>query len=285
MRLKDTPDRLAILYYMGLFDIFKKTDTAKETEAGKVVGTESVVESEKQKMPQEYLGDLEKTQMLSVLLAVPMEQRDVDWVSRFLDDLPLASLRAGTPQLIAGPDGFPYFQLFVPEPGEEYQSFYIERMITDFLLERGYGVVINPGEGQPDWVLSYGDLLNYHLNGSFFTAEDSQFSISSNTEEVVAEGEEIMVGQPAETILPSETRKLLKDFFELNGIEGPKVLLMARKIGEELKQDLAFNITPDRFETEDHYRNMMQTVTWYLPRHYSVIGLHDDNIETGFMPL
>lgn len=285
MRLKDTPDGLAILYYMGLFDIFKKTDTAKETEAGKVVGTESVVESDKQKMPQEYLGDLEKTQMLSVLLAVPMEQRDVDWVGRFLDDLPLASLRAGTPQLIAGPDGFPYFQLFVPEPGEEYQSFYIERMITDFLLERGYGVVINPGEGQPDWVLSYGDLLNYHLNGSFFTAEDSQFSISSSTEEVVAEGEEIMVGQPAETILPSETRKLLKDFFELNGIEGPKVLLMARKIGEELKQDLAFNITPDRFETEDHYRNMMQTVTWYLPRHYSVIGLHDDNIETGFMPL
>lgn len=285
MRLKDTPDGLAILYYMGLFDIFKKTDAAKETETGKVVGTESVVKSEKQKVPEEYLGDLEKTQMLSVLLAVPMEQRDEDWVSRFLADLPLASLRCGTPQIIAGPDGFPYFQLFVPEPGEEYQSFYIERMISDFLLERGYGVVINPGEGQPDWVLSYGDLLNYHLNGSFFTAEDSQFSISSSTEEVVAEGEEIMVGQPAETILPSETRKLLKDFFELNGIEGPKVLLMARKIGEELKQDLAFNITPDRFETETHYRNMMQTVTWYLPRHYSVIGLHDDNIENGFMPL
>ncbi|MBB6501602.1 hypothetical protein [Pedobacter cryoconitis] len=271
---------------MGLFDIFKKTETTKEDGTEKVSETESVAGSGKQKLPQEFLGDLEKTEMLAVLLAVPMEQRDVDWVDRFLTDLPMASLRCGTPQVIAGPDGFPYFQLFVPKPGEEYQSFVIERMMGDFILERGYGIVINPGEGQPDWVLSYGDILNYHLNGGFFTAEDSQFSISSTTEEeIVEEGEEIMVGQPAETVLPSETRKLLKDFFELNGIEGPKVLLMARKIGEELKQDLAFNITPERFESEVHYRNMMQTVTWYLPRHYSVIGLHDDNIENGFMPL
>ena len=94
-----------------------------------------------------------------------------------------------------------------------------------------------------------------------------------------------MVGQPSETILPQETRKLLKDFFQLNGIEDPKVMLMMRKNGEEVSQDLAFNITPEGFESEEHYRNMMQTVTWYLPRHYSVVGLHDNHLENGFMPL
>jgi hypothetical protein len=266
---------------MGLFDIFRKTETAKQSGEENAGEKEPVTEPVNEKEPEGYLGDLEKTQAIAELLLVPREERDENWVNRFLADLPLASFRCGTPQLIAGPDGFPYFQLFLPEPGEEFQCFVIDRMITDFLVERGYGVVINPGAGQPDWVLTYGDLLNYHLNGNFFTL-DSLFSNSDNAEDVVTTGEEIMVGQPSEIILPAFTRKLLKDFFELNGIEGPKVMLMMRKKGEEVSQDLVFNITPEGFESETHYRNMMQTVTWYLPRHYSVVGLNESGTVQGF---
>jgi len=291
---------------MGLFDIFKKTETAKKAaapaateikpEAVIPAATEEEVSVEEhsqparspgsleQDTPQRISGDLNKTQALATLLEVPREERSETWVSQFLADLPFAAFRCGTPQLIAGPDGFPYFQLYIPAPGEEFQSYVIHEMISGFLVERGYGVVLNPGSGQPDWVLTYGDILNYHLNGNFFTL-DSLFSNSSNASEEVAQGEEIMIGQPAETILPSQTRKLLKDFFELNGIQHPKVMLMMRKNGEEVSQDLAFNITPKFFESEEHYRNMMQTVTWYLPRHYSVVGLDESNVENGFMPL
>jgi len=214
---------------------------------------------------------------------VPREERDEDWLHRFLTDLPAASFRCGDPQIIAGPDGFPYFQLFLPEPGTEFQSFVIERMKDDFLIERGYGVIINSGAEQPEWVLSYGDILNLHLNNSFLVTE-SAFNIDSS-DEVVKEQEEVMIGQPSAYILPAETRKLLKDFFELNGIPDPMVLLMMRKQGDKVTQDLAFNITPALFESEVHYRNMMQTVTWYLPRHYSIIGLNDEVMEKGFMPL
>ena len=273
---------------MGLFDIFNKTEAVKPTEASKKAEPapkpEATVTKPEPAASPIVLGDLEKTQTISALLAVPREQRNEEWVTRFLADLPQASFRCGTPQLIAGPDGFPYFQLFVPQPGEEYQSYVIEEMIGGFLVERGYGVVLNPGAGHPDWVLTYGDLLNYQLNGSFFTL-DSLFSNSSNAEEEVPEGEELMVGQPSDLILPAHTRKLLKDFFELNGVANPKVMLMMRKNGENVSQDLAFNITPEGFETETHYRNMMQTVTWYLPRHYSVVGIHEDRVNDGFMPL
>lgn len=269
---------------MGLFDIFKKTDDAVEAGAEKLVKQAAATEPVKVSASEEQRISLEKTQSIATLLAVPKEERNEDWLAQFMHDLPEASFRCGNPQVMAGPDGFPYFQLFVPEPGEEFQSFAIEKMISEFLLERGYGVIINPGAGEPDWVLSYGDLLNYSLNGSFFTY-DSHFSKSSDADEVVGEGEEIMVGQPAEDILPQQTRNLLKDFFVLNGIEDPKVLLMVRKKGEEMIQDLAFNLTPDFFETETHYRNMMQTITWYLPRHYSLIGLHDADVGAGFMPL
>ncbi|MCX2477861.1 hypothetical protein OQY15_02090 [Pedobacter sp. MC2016-15] len=266
---------------MGLFDIFKKTEAPKAAQTAKTPDTSKPLPQDK---PQAVPGDLEKTQIVATLLEVPREERNEQWVSQFLAALPLAAFRCGTPQLIAGPDGFPYFQLFVPQPGEEFQSYVIEEMINGFLVERGYGIVLNPGAGQPDWVLTYGDVLNYQLNGSFFTLE-SLFSNSSNTEEVVAKGEEVMIGQPSEAILPAHTRKLLKDFFELNGVLGPKVMLMMRKNGENVSQDLAFNITPDLFESEEHYRNMMQTVTWYLPRHYSVVGLDESHVENGFMPL
>jgi len=267
---------------MGLLDIFKKTENGKEIPSGKST-QQAVTAPLQQQLTDEQRLSLEKTQSVADLLAVPKSERDEQWASQFLADLPLASFRCGTPQIVAGPDGFPYFQLFVPAPGEEFQSFVIQRMATEFLLERGYGVLINPGVEDPDWVLSYGDILNYNLNGSFFT-QDSLFS--SGDEEVVgSEDEEIIIGQPAETILPLQTRKLLKDFFELNGVEDPRVLMLVRKNGTAMCQDLAFNITPSHFETETHYKNMMQTVTWYLPRHYSLIGLNDPEVEKGFMPL
>lgn len=269
---------------MGLLDIFKKAENTNEDGLEKAVDKDAVNEFVKDVVLEEQRLSLQKTASIADLLAVAKEERNEAWLNQFLADLPGASFRCGNPQVIAGPDGFPYFQLFVPEPGEEFQSYAIEIMIPEFLLERGFGVIINPGEGEPDWVLSYGDVLNYSLNGSFFTY-DSNFSTNNDPDEVVGEGEEIMVGQPAETILPVQTRQLLKDFFALNGIADPKVLLMVRKKGEEMYQDLAFNITPEFFETEMHYRNMMQTITWYLPRHYSLIGLHDADVGSGFMPL
>ncbi|WP_442587909.1 hypothetical protein ACSBL2_17840 [Pedobacter sp. AW31-3R] len=262
---------------MGLFDIFKKNETEKAAQP--VSPTAQAANP----LPEGYAESLEKTERIAALIAVPSSARDEKWLEQFLSDLPGASFSCGTPQVIAGADGFPYFQLLLPEPGAEFQSFVIDKMMEDFLLERGFGVVINPKEEQPDWVLTYGDLLNLRLNGSFYSAE-SAFN-SHMGSEIVAEKEEVLIGQPSEHILPAQTRKLLKDFFELNGILAPKMLLLMRKKGEETTQDLAFNIIPEQFESEEHYRNMMQTVTWYLPRHYSIIGLKDDVFENGFMPL
>jgi hypothetical protein len=268
---------------MGLFDIFRKNEQPDSNNGtGPSAGQEEGAAA-KNAAGEGYPGDLEKTERLAALITVPREERDENWVHRFLTDLPAASFRCGNPQVIAGPDGFPYFQLFLPEPGLEFQSFVIERMKDDFLIERGYGVVINPGAGQPEWVLSYGDILNLHLNDSFLVTE-SEFS-TDKKDERIEEQEEVMVGQPSVYILPAETRKLLKDFFELNGISDPKVLLMMRKQGEKTTQDLAFNITPALFESAVHYKNMMQTVTWYLPRYYSIIGLDEQVMENGFMPL
>jgi hypothetical protein len=291
---------------MGLFDIFKKADSTKKAvvtpapaeEINKVepAGAEEKAEPELESQlstPAEPVDQdaqrrssagLKNTESVAKLLNVPKEERRETWLRQFLADLPFAALRCGTPQLIAGPDGFPYFQLFVPEPAEEFQSYVIDEMIGGFLVEKGYGIVLNPGDFEPDWVLTYGDILNYHLNGTFFSVE-SLFSDRSNAQQEIPKGEQVMIGQPSEAILPVHTRRLLKDFFQLNGIRDPKVMLLVCKNREEVYQDLAFNITPASFETDKHYRDMMQTITWYLPRHYAIVGLDEGQAKDHFMPL
>lgn len=229
-----------------------------------------------------YYGDLEKTDIIANLLSVPKEDRNESWTRDFITNIPTASFRCGDPQVIAGPDGFPYFQLFLPEPNVPFTCYVLDRIKDDFLLDRGFGVVFNLVNGEPDYVLSYGDILNWHLNKEFYT-EHSAFS-KENTDEVIVEDEEVLVGQPNENILPNYTKKLLGDYLRLNGVKDPKMALMMRKDknGQEFSQDLAFNIGPENFENDDVYRAVMRNLSWYLPRHYSFVGIADGDLKNDF---
>lgn len=238
---------------------------------------------EKQNEP--YLGDLQKTEAIYNLVQVPHSERDIHWQKSLLENLSQASFRCGDPQVMKGPDGFPYFQLFLPEPGQSFQCFVIEKMKDDFLLQSGFGVVLNPTSSQVDWVLSYGDVLNYHLNKEFYTVRETPFSKSS-ADEVIQKDEQIMIGQPAETLLPPQTRQLLSNLLKANGVTAPKVLLMMRPSKDGgVSQDLVFNITPQSFPHEALYTSVMRSIAWYLPRHYSFVGMDEKTVGDGFMPL
>ena len=259
---------------MGLFDFLKsKEQTSAATPASPTVAAR-------------YLGDLTKTAALARLVTIPRADRDAAWNAAFLADLAAASFRCGTPQVVQGPDGMPYVQLFLPEEGVSFTCYVIENMKDDFLLEQGLGVVINPTATGPDWVLSYGDILNLHLNQVFYSTEETPFS-KQRRDEVIEGAEEVLVAQPAELLLPQVTRDVLCEFLKNNGVAAPKVLLLMRRGGggAGLSQDLVFNITPLDFENEEMYRWVMQQLAWFLPRHYSLVGMEEKAIKSGFMPL
>ncbi len=260
---------------MGLFDFIKKKEHPT---------TQS--ESPVQKQTEPYLGDLNKTGILYKLIQTQQSQRDEKWQKAFLDNIGAASFRSGDPKVITGPDGFPYFQLFLPEPNKSFQCYVIDRMKDDFLLTSGFGVVINPTPNSADWVFSYGDILNLHLNQTFYTKDETPFSKEINNE-TISENEEVMIAQPSETILPKQTRKLIAEFLKANGVNTPKVLLMMRhrKDGTGVSQDIVFNLTPENFKDEKTYRNVMQTISWYLPRHYSFVGMDENSLGNSFNPL
>lgn len=180
----------------------------------------------------------------------------------------------------------PYFQLLLPEPNTHFECFVMERMIPGFLLQSGIGVVINPTAGSADWVLSYGDLLNLHLNGVFYTPTENYFS-KERGNETLAEEEKGMVAQPAETLLPKQTRALIASFLKENGVANPKILLLLRhtKEGNGTSQDLVFNLTPEDFTDKETYQEVMKRMGWYLPRHYSYVGTGTADLENHFEPL
>jgi hypothetical protein len=255
---------------MGLFDFLKKKEQQKTAEETKANTSEP------------YLGDLGKTNILFHLVQTPAAERDEKWQQLFLENVAQASFRCSDPQVITGPDGFPYFQLFLPEPHKSFNCYVIDRMKDDFLLERGLGIVINPTANNADWVLSNGDIVNYHLNKEFYSDKEAFFSDKSGSF-VVSADEEVMIGQPSESFFPENSKKLIRTYLEENGIIDTKILLMIRR--NDMSQHLVFNLIPAYFDSEESYNAVMRTISWYLPKHYSLIGAAEETMADGFARL
>lgn len=254
---------------MGLFDFIKKDNKKIEEPT-----------NQSEKAP--YYGDLSKTNILNELFKIPREQRDDKWNAKFLESVADASFTCGNPQVIEGPDGFPYFQLNVPEPYKQFQCYVIRHMKDDFLLDKGFGIVINPSKGQPDWVFSYGDIVNYHIRNEFYTKSENW---DLPKQEIIKEKEEVLLGQPSESVLPNQTRSVIRDFLKSIGINDSKLLLMNRRKPNGFLQELVFNLTPDKFEKKEHYEGVMKSIAWYLPRHYSYVSMNESSFKDSFKPL
>lgn len=254
---------------MGLFDLFKTKDKPREKASQtKTDRTEC---------------DITKTQTIDTLLQIPQQQRDENWRQTFFDNIQTASFACGDPQIFTGPDGFPYFILRTPEPNKPFESFCINNMKGDFLLDQGLGVAINPKESSVDWVFSYGDIVNLHLNKEFFSKTDT---VEIQNEETLTKEEEVLLAQPSETFLPHQARNNLKIFLQSIGIKRPKIMLVCRTIEGQLIQELAFNIFREDFQSIDQLNYRLKQISWYLPRHYIILSLpKDSNFTNNFSDL
>ncbi|MCD6040215.1 MAG: hypothetical protein K0S27_1615 [Gammaproteobacteria bacterium] len=231
------------------------------------------------------MSNLEKTAIIYKLVQIPLNRRDDRWQIEFSTHLPTASFRCGNPQIITGPDGFPYFQLLLPLPGVNFESFSISKMMDDFLLSEGLGVVLNADLPQPDWVLSYGDIVNLKLNGSLLPPPDHSFVIENNMEqEVLRKGATIISGKPAPHLYPPTVSSPLKKMLQHNGIRDPKFALVCLHPEKNSRFELAFNISPQDFSSREHYLSVFRAIGWYLPKHYAYVGTKATS-TAGFVSL
>jgi hypothetical protein len=227
--------------------------------------------------------DITKTQVIAELFEIPADQRDDVWRQSFYEHVQTASFACGAPQTFAGPDGFPYFVLNIPEPNKPFESFCIRNMKDDFLLEKGFGVAINPRANSADWVFTYGDILNLHLNGQFFSQKVN--AVLKNVE-TIEKDEKLLIGQPSESYLPTHTRQLLKSLLQSAGVKKPKVMLVCRTIDGQVIKELAFNIFPENFASPEQLNYKLHQISWFLPRHYVVLAISKtSNLTSSFIDL
>ena len=224
-----------------------------------------------------YSGSPEKTLALAELLRVPLRDRGEQWSKAFFDNVVDANL-CGDFEPIIGPDGFPYFRFSLPEPNKPCQAWVIRHVLPN-LLEHGYGVAINPDKDEPDWVFSYGDIVNYAVYGAF-DARDGRFEVYDDNvlRGEFAEGETIQVGAPSPQLLPPPVRANLRRFLEAHDCL-PKVMLMNRKAdpqtGRKGGLSLVFPI-PRNIDLESKAAQYIsRALPWFLPRHYSVVWMQE----------
>ena len=232
-------------------------------------------------MNQFLAGDLDKTQVISNLLLIPRAEKNAQWREKFLLNVIDAKFAMGDPQILTGPDGYNYLHLLSPGIVNKRSDVVLKNWV-DELVDKGIGVAINPQQN-PDWVFTCGDILNYKLSAEFYTATPD-FNLEK--EEIIQKEEEVLVGQPSEIYFPSQARRSIKNFLTNLGIYSPRILLLARTKPEGMLQELAFDITREDFEQDKDFDYAMQSVSWFLPSHYTVISLSkDSNLRDAFMPL
>jgi hypothetical protein len=234
--------------------------------------------------------DINKTYIIAELFKVPRADRGERWLQEFYANVASASFTCDYPQTLTGPDGFTYFILKTPETDRPFASFCIRNMRSDFLLERGWGVVFNPsGDNCTDWVFTYGSLLNHHLTGNFITPPDERdlrnVELNGNTRHT-KRAEQVVVAQPSETYLPAFARQALRSFLQNKGIKTPKILMLSSLEEERIVRKLAFNIAPENYSVRTRLNHLMQQVGWFLPNNYIPVPLSEkEELAKGFQPL
>jgi hypothetical protein len=154
-------------------------------------------------------------------------------------------------------------------------------MVDDFLFERGWGVVINLKGDQPDWLLTYGEVVNYKLRKEFYSAP--QVSELPPTG-VIQKDEQVLVGQPSDALLPQQARNAMRQYLEFHGHHGVKIALLTRMTSQGPVQQLIFNLAPEQFADEATYQAFLQSLGWFMPQHY-IFGSMDADVINGHLEL
>jgi len=213
---------------------------------------------------------------------MPPEQRDEAWHRDFLSAVPNASLASFDPQIVTGPDTFPYLQLALPDPGP-FTPFSVVHVL-DHVLQAGAGLVVHTNmqrQEKPLWVFTYGSLLSYALfrdfSGDPNAPQDPPPTKSSGT---------VLRAVPDESYLPKYARAAIGRF--MRGPfqhPDPRIGLV---IGSMLRprKSLMVNLRLKDYKGDTHkLQAAMHYLSWFLPATYSVVPLPDDWSDKEMTPI
>ena len=204
------------------------------------------------------------------LFLTPFNQRDHSWILEFNQALKRHSFTKLNPENIEDEIGMHYLNLSLDnQDNSNNLEFYVNTC-----LENGVGISISETKEKSDWIFSYGDLLNYSINGMFYSGEISQ-PFAGKVIDKYIHNREARIGQPSEKFLPEIARKNIRNFLFTFNLENVKTALIWWVDNNSLT--LAFNIVPEQFLNykEENLQSLLQFLSWYLPNQYNVIFIRE----------
>ena len=210
---------------------------------------------------------------LRTLLQRPLPERDGGWVVRFSEVALDTEFVVADPPVERGPDGFDYYRLRIPGPGEA-GPLHTLRAALPQCTDAGTGCAILDGD-EPAFVLYYAYLWALREDGLLYDPMELD-NVSGDT----PEGQVISTA-PDAAFLPPYARKVLRDFLRSVGVDRPEVVHARQTVGRPTR-GLGFNVYPDSFATAEEYERVMESLHWYV-RHD--IGIVDGRKLPGMTPL
>lgn len=211
--------------------------------------------------------NLDFTDRVAELAAVPPGDRDAGWTIDFLNAIPTAALHVPDEEMTRGPDGFSYVLMLVPPKDTEFRAFSI-RLLAPLCLERGLGVAVYPeSRDRPVWVFTYGNLWSYVTTGVFDARPAAGAASVAPPPSFRELSDKVMVGAPSEAVFPRYARNVVREYLRMNGVGTPRAALVADADGKT-PQSLLLNAYLDDFKSPEHFQAVMQRLLWYFPPHF-----------------
>jgi hypothetical protein len=210
---------------------------------------------------------------LETLLAMPMEEKGLQWELKFFDTF-LNSVLDVAEEPQPGPDGLVY--LLASTAGANCTE--PAHQVVKWLATRGIGLVVNPQKEYPDFVFSYGMLWHYKEFGVFVntSAQVQQHGAFES------KGGDIKLGDPSFEYLPEYVRSILREFFRQQSVLQPRVKMISDDGGKNY--DLAFSLESLGNPNQKEHEGVLQAISWFLPPHYSLSLVSEEGLEK-FKPL
>jgi len=205
------------------------------------------------------------------LCSQPESLRDLEWERAFLQALVDGSIDLENKEATQGPDGWPY--LYAKTTNSATEPFL---RVLEWLSKRGIGLVINAYKDMPDYVFPYGMIWGYKEYGQFFEATSNE----SIPDKVIFEkGQKVVAGPPTEQYLPIYVREILKEFFNSQGIEEVKILVISK---DSDHYDLVFSLDCLGNPPTHEHQGILEAIAWFLPNHYSVVLAEESGLPKFF---
>ena len=223
---------------MGLFDIFKKK-TPKENK------TESTT--------------------LESLFNTPLIMRDDIWGKEFNQIIKNQKFSKISDKFLEDENEMKYLNLHIDSNSNNSINHYISSC-----LENGNGIYISNENKDYEWIFTFGDLIDFHLNETFYSNRISS-PFSGEVIDTLFHNEETTIGQPSENYLPEIAKKHITTFLSTFGLQNIKIALIWWRKSNEIT--LAFEIVPQMFQSanQDMLDSLLYYLKWYLPNYYNII--------------